>query len=102
MSYPGDVHLIRDTQGEVAYHASISAAFIAETIKIPRRVAVQPARRTHTAAAVSSRAGASHAGNRSTTDRSRPDDSRRRRRGDDGQPDAGRGSAGAAPAAFQP
>src|SRR5271166_1995688 len=28
-----DVHLIGDTQGETAYHASISVAFIVETIK---------------------------------------------------------------------
>src|SRR5271166_3874482 len=86
-----DVYLIRDTPGEIAYHASISVAFIVETIRIARRVAAQPPRRTHTAAAVSSRAGASYAGNRRTDDRSRPGDSRRR--GGDGQPDAGRGSA---------
>src|SRR5271166_5331328 len=91
MSCLRDVHFIRDTQGETAYHASIAVAFIVETIKIACRVAAQPARRTHTAAAASSRAGASQAGNRSTADRSRPDDGRHR--GGDG-----RGSAGAAPA----
>src|SRR5271166_261568 len=89
MSCLRDVHFIRDTQGETAYHASIAVAFIVETIKIARRVAAQPARRTHTAAAVSSRAGASQAGNRSTADRSQPDDGRHR--GGDGQTDAGRG-----------
>src|SRR5271166_4545081 len=61
ISYLRDVHLIRDTlvirdtQGEIAYHASISVAFIVETIKIACRVAARPARRTHTAVAVSSR-----------------------------------------------
>jgi len=32
MSCLRDVHLIRDTQGEIAYHASISVAFIVEAI----------------------------------------------------------------------
>ncbi|HME24421.1 MAG TPA: hypothetical protein VKI44_24330 [Acetobacteraceae bacterium] len=57
MSCLRDVHPIGDTLGEIAYHASISVAFIVETIKITRRVAAQPARRTHPAAAVSGRAG---------------------------------------------
>src|SRR5271165_4857898 len=57
MSCLRDAHLIRDTPGEIAYHASIPVAFIVETIKIACRVAAQPARRAHTAAAVSSRAG---------------------------------------------
>src|SRR5271166_1289815 len=48
-----DVHLVRDTPDEIAYHACISVAFIVEAIKIARRVAAQPAWRTHTAAAVS-------------------------------------------------
>src|SRR5271157_1811119 len=43
-----DVHLVRDTPDEIAYHACISVAFIVETIKIARRVAAQPARRTLT------------------------------------------------------
>jgi len=94
MSCLREVHLIRDTRGEIAYHACISVAFIVETITIACRVAAQPARRTRTAAAVSSPAGASYAGNRSTDDRSQPDDSRPR--GGEGRPDAGRGSAGAA------
>src|SRR5271166_2660972 len=66
MSCLRDLHPIRDTQGEIAYHASILVAFFVETIKIVCRVAAQAARRTHTASAVSSRAGGSHAGNRST------------------------------------
>ena len=45
MSCLRDVHPIGDTLGEIAYHASISVAFIVETIKIARRVAAQPARR---------------------------------------------------------
>ena len=50
MSYLRDLHLTRDTQRKIAYHACISVAFIVETVRIARRVAAQPARRTHTAA----------------------------------------------------
>src|SRR5271166_5192869 len=45
-----DVHLVRDTPDEIAYHACISVAFIVEPIKIARRAAAQPARRTLTSA----------------------------------------------------
>ena len=50
MSCLRDLHLISYTQREIAYHACISVAFIVETIRIARRVAAQPARRTHTPA----------------------------------------------------